>query len=117
MARYLFNSLTVLGTIPASSDTVECEGRQMKQCLKVHKKQKNTSVTVTSVQETSETLCRVPPDWPGLELVGDEARLQAAHRGGDQSHGRSGAVLRILQVATLLYYFYHGPNIYEDTKP
>ncbi len=32
---------TVLGSIPASSETVESEGRQMKQCWIIHRKKKN----------------------------------------------------------------------------
>jgi hypothetical protein len=48
-AVHSVTSVTVLGAIPASSDTVESEGRQMKKCLKVHKKQnKNHPVNLCS---------------------------------------------------------------------
>ncbi len=43
---------TVLGSIPASSDTVESEGRQMKQCQKsyIKKIQKNFLLEVSGAQ-------------------------------------------------------------------
>ncbi len=52
---------TVLGSIPASTDTVESEGRQMKQCTYVHTKRKNyfklLSSSVVYFME-AETICR-----------------------------------------------------------
>jgi hypothetical protein len=45
LERLIANAVvtTVLGSIPASSETVESEGRHMKQCrISVHKKRKNT---------------------------------------------------------------------------
>jgi len=46
LERLIANAVvtTVLGSIPASSDTVESEGRQMKQCRISYIKKKNTKI-------------------------------------------------------------------------
>ncbi len=51
-------SATLLGSIPASSDTVESEGRQMKQLIKYYETKKN-SILKEEENKTSTLISRV----------------------------------------------------------